>query len=668
MTSTAPSLPDPDILQTPHPSHLQPFLHDLVTTFAAPTQVLSSRDGDIVSSTETPSAQGILHADVRVVGDLRVTVSGRPGEHIATEMGSTSARFSSLLRHLGTDAPRAADPQLRLDRHRSVSPGLVAEELSITSVRDTDIDLVVQVSLVSDKSSVSTIKSGGSSHPVTLTRGSEGRPQVSWESGDVSVQLDTPGAILTLTADRAGVTAAWPVSVTARSGVTVGWTMVLDDRAGVVRAARGPGLNIVSITAAASAPSRASQVDYRLGASQVDYRLRPWLTRSISDLNSLRMTAVDSPDDPFFAAGAPWYLTLFGRDSMWTARLLLPVDVTHAFGTLRTLARLMGTKTDPDSAEEPGKIMHELRRSEVTFDSMALPPLYYGTIDATPLWIILLHDAWRAGLDESSVRLLLPALQSALTWLVSCGDADGDGFLEYLDVSGHGLSNQGWKDSSDSVRFADGRIASGAVALCEVQGYAYEAAHDGAALLDAFGLPGAQPYRDWAETLAVRFRTSFWCGEGDDRYPALALDGSKERVDSVTSNMGHLIGTGILTADEELLVARRLAAPDMDSGLGLRTMSARAGGYSPLSYHCGSVWAHDTAIVIAGMHKAGLLDHAHGLVEGLLQASVAFDGRLPELWSGEGKPVPYPAACRPQAWSAAAAVTVAEVLQAAQSR
>lgn len=653
MTSTSLNLEDKGL------NHLQPFLHDLITTFAAPTQVLSSRDGDIVSSTETPSAQGILHADVRVVGDLRVTVSGRPGEHIATEMGSTSARFSSLLRHLATDAPRVADPQLRLDRHRSVSPGLVAEELSITSVRDTVIDLVVQVTFLSDNSSVGTVKSGESSHPVTLTRSAEGGPQVSWESGDVSVQLDTPGAVLTLSADRAGVTAAWPVSLSARSGITVGWSIVLDDRGGVVRAARKPGLDVASITAAAGAPSQ---------ASQVDYRLRPWLTRSISDLNSLRMTAVDAPDDPFFAAGAPWYLTLFGRDSLWTARLLLPVDVTHAGGTLRTLARLIGTKTDPDSAEEPGKIMHELRRGEVTFDSMALPPLYYGTIDATPLWIILLHDAWRAGLDESAVRLLLPALQSALTWLVSCGDADGDGFLEYLDLSGHGLSNQGWKDSSDSVRFADGRIASGAVALCEVQGYAYQAANDGAALLDAFGLPGAQPYRDWAETLALQFRTSFWCGEGDDRYPALALDGSKERVDSVTSNMGHLIGTGILNADEELLVARRLAAPDMDSGLGLRTMSARAGGYSPLSYHCGSVWPHDTAIVIAGMHKAGLLDHAHGLVEGLLQASVAFDGRLPELWSGEGEPVPYPAACRPQAWSAAAAVTVAEVLQAAQSR
>jgi glycogen debranching enzyme len=277
--------------------------------------------------------------------------------------------------------------------------------------------------------------------------------------------------------------------------------------------------------------------------------------------------------------------------------------------------------------------------------------------------VCLLHDAWRAGLPRADVVALLPALEGALGWLLDFFDADGDGFGEYVDRSGHGLANQGWKDSRDSVRFADGRIAEGTVALCEVQGYAHEAAVSGAALLDAFGRPGADRLRHWAAELVRRFRSAFWCGEGEDRYPALALDGEKRRVDSLTSNIGHLLGTGLLNAEEELLVARRVAGPALDSGLGLRTMSSGDAGYSPLSYHCGSVWPHDTAIVIAGLVRAGLAEHAGGLVEGLLRASVAFDQRLPELWSGEGRAVPYPASCRPQAWSAAAAVVVAEALR-----
>ena len=176
---------------------------------------------------------------------------------------------------------------------------------------------------------------------------------------------------------------------------------------------------------------------------------------------------------------------------------------------------------------------------------------------------------------------------TGIEWLIEVGDGDDDGFLEYHDRSGHGLVNQGWKDSADAMRFHDGHTADGPMALCEVQGYAYEAASGGADLLDAFGSPGAEDYRSWASQLAIRFRASFWCGQGDDRYPALALDGAKHQVDSLSSNIGHLLGTGILTTDEELLIARRVASPALDSGLGLRTMAATDAGYAPLSYHCG---------------------------------------------------------------------------------
>ena len=243
------------------------------------------------------------------------------------------------------------------------------------------------------------------------------------------------------------------------------------------------------------------------------------------------------------------------------------------------------------------------------------------------------------------------------------GDSDGDGFLEYVDTTGHGLANQGWKDSADSIQWNDGTLAEGPIALCEVQGYAYEAAVGGAELLDAFGRPGADDWRRWAERLKERFAEAFWVTHPDGDYPAVALDAAKRRVDSVTSNIGHLLGTGILTREQAALVARRLAAPDMDSGYGLRTLSSTARGFWPLSYHGGSVWAHDTAIAIAGLVREGHVEVADALADGLLAAAEGFGYRMPELHAGDAAadtaaPIPYPAACRPQAWSAAAAVAV----------
>ena len=370
------------------------------------------------------------------------------------------------------------------------------------------------------------------------------------------------------------------------------------------------------------------------------------------------MAVPQAPQDAFLAAGAPWYFTLFGRDAVWAARLLLPFGWQLAASTLRALAAFQGRRVDAENAEAPGKMPHELRRSGV----------YYGTIDATPLWICLLHDAWRWGMPEAEVTALLPNLRAALEWIRDFGDCDGDGLLEYIDQSGHGLSNQGWKDSGDSVRFADGTIAAAPVALCEVQGYAHEAAVRGADLLAAFGADGeAARWRDWARRLAAVFREAFWVTADAGRYPALALDAGKRPVDSLTSNIGHLLGTGLLSPAEESVVAGALAAADMDSGFGLRTMSARNGGYNPLSYHCGSVWSHDTAIVIRGLFRSGHAGPAASLADGLLSAAGAFSWRLPELHSGEARsrvpwPTPYPAACRPQAWSAAASGALVQAL------
>ncbi|GAB3905755.1 hypothetical protein GCM10027612_75870 [Microbispora bryophytorum subsp. camponoti] len=237
-------------------------------------------------------------------------------------------------------------------------------------------------------------------------------------------------------------------------------------------------------------------------------------------------------------------------------------------------------------------------------------------------------------MPEREVAALLPHMEAALGWLADYADPDGDGFVEYIDTSDRGLANQGWKDSGDSIRFRDGSQAKPPIALVEVQGYAYEAARNAASLLDAFGRPGAERWNAHADALAERFRARFWVDGPHGRFPALALDTDKRPVDALTSNIGHLLGTGLLSEAESAQVARLLAAPMMSGGYGLRTMSSGDGGFSPLSYHCGSIWAHDTAIVLGGLARAGFAAQAAGLAEGLLAAGEAFGYRLPSCTPG----------------------------------
>ncbi|WP_422935856.1 amylo-alpha-1,6-glucosidase [Sinomonas sp. P47F7] len=407
-----------------------------------------------------------------------------------------------------------------------------------------------------------------------------------------------------------------------------------------------------------------------------DIRLARFLEQSLVDLDGLRMALPKLPGCEFLAAGAPWFFTLFGRDSLWAARFLLPLGTELAEGTLSVLASYQGTTADAEAQEEPGKIMHELRRAALTLhgEQISLPPIYYGTVDATPLWLCVLYDARRAGMAVDAVERLLPHAERALAW-VAAGVRDD--YLRYFDTTGHGLANQGWKDSGDAVQFRDGRLAKGSISLCEVQAYAHEALVHGAELLEAFGRAGSPAdgtspaqLRDAAGSLAARFRADFWLEDELGPYVAIALDGDGVPVDTATSNMGHLLGTGLLTAEEEAIVARRLVDPELDSGYGLRTLATSSAGYWPLKYHGGSVWAHDTAIAIRGLAATGHTAEAGQLAEGLLKAAESFGYRMPELHSGDpatgerraARAVPYPSACRPQAWSAASAVVIADAL------
>jgi glycogen debranching enzyme len=294
-----------------------------------------------------------------------------------------------------------------------------------------------------------------------------------------------------------------------------------------------------------------------------------------------------------------------------------------------------------------------------------LPPLYYGTVDATTLWVQLLHDAWRWGMAESEVEDLLPHLDAALGWLARSVANAPDGLLRYRDTSGHGLANQGWKDSDDSMRRRDGSLAPTPIALVEAQAYAVSAARKAAALLDHFGRGGGPSWRSWADELGERIRSRFWVDGPDGCYLAMAIDAAGHPVDGVGSNMGHVLGTGALRPDEAAAVVSTLTGPTMFGRFGIHTLSKDNPGYNPLGYHTGSVWAHDTAICAVGMAAEGHQVASGQVVRSLLEAAAAFDYRLPELYAGEaalGRPAPYPASCRPQAWAAAAAAAAVTAL------
>jgi len=622
---------------------LQPLLHDLLVAVHAPTQAWSGRDGQ-VGLTDGRGAQGVYHGDVRVLSGARLTVAGAEPEAIGSGADGPG-RVRAVLLARTVDGP-GADPTARLERRREVAPGAVTETLTLSCATVDPVAGRLEVVLRPDGTPMDRIKSGApvGAAPVPVVDGDA----VRWQAdADVAVRLAAPGAEVDVSDDGA-VRLAWEVTASAGEPQVRSWTLAITDAGGVV-----------------TAPRRAAPEWEPPRVEAADRRLPALLDQALADLGTLRLSARFAPDDVFLAAGAPWFFTLFGRDSIWAARMLLPLGTDLAAGTLRTLAALQGERTDPATAEQPGKILHEVRRAELSVpdEGTVLPPVYYGTVDATPLWVCLLHDAWRWGMPAADVEALLPALERALAWMSEHGDSDGDGFLEYADESGTGLANQGWKDSGDSVQWRAGGLAEGPIALAEVQGYAHEAAVGGAALLDAFGRPGGDRWRAWAAALADRFRAAFWTSDARGPYPGIALDARKRVVDTVTSNIGHLLGTGLLSAEEEATVAARLTGPDMDSGYGLRTMSTESAGYWPLRYHGGAVWPHDTAIVVQGLARAGHARRAAALAEGLLAAAQDFDDRLPELYGGDPRGtvprvVPYPAACRPQAWSAAAAVSV----------
>ncbi|MEB3196072.1 MAG: amylo-alpha-1,6-glucosidase [Candidatus Sericytochromatia bacterium] len=390
------------------------------------------------------------------------------------------------------------------------------------------------------------------------------------------------------------------------------------------------------------------------------------LRRSVLDLETL--TSAQPLSGPLIAAGIPWFACPFGRDALIAAYQTLLLGPELAQGTLRFLARHQGREVNDFRDEEPGKILHELRHGELTNLAQVPHAPYFGAIDSTPLFLILLSETYRWTGDLDFVRELWEPVEQALMWIDAYGDLDGDGFLEYATRSRLGLYNQNWKDSSNSNITPDFRIATLPIAVAEVQGYVYDAKRRIAELCYALELRvmGDRLVRE-AEELKQAFNHAFWL-EADDFY-ALALDGAKRPVRTLTSNVAHGVWSGII--DEERLpdMVRRLFSPDMFSGWGIRTMSSAMPPYNPLSYHNGSVWPHDNSLIAKGLADHGFKREALCLMESLFDAAQKFEYfRLPELFCGfpkQGdldKPVPYPVACAPQAWAAGASLLLLQAV------
>ena len=392
--------------------------------------------------------------------------------------------------------------------------------------------------------------------------------------------------------------------------------------------------------------------------------LRRSFDRSIADLAALRMRTGEYRR-PLFAAGMPWFMTVFGRDTSITSLQTLVLGPEIAIGALEALTELQAHVEDPAIDAEPGKIVHEVREgrcAETWF------PRYYGSVDSTPLYLVLLAETWRWTDDASLARRLREPALLALEWIDRYGDRDGDGFVEYSRRVDHGLANQSWKDSGDSQRFNDGRFAEAPIAAVEVQGYVYAAKRGLAELArEVWREPGLGERLDReADDLRTRFDEAFWLDERGGFY-ALALDGKKQPLDTKSSNMGHLLWSGIVLPERVAKTVDQLMSEELWTGWGIRTMASDAAAFNPISYHNGTVWPHDSALAAWGLARHGYVAEARRIGRALIEAAAHFDWSLPEVFAGYARdetpfPIAYPTAARPQAWAAGTPILLVRVL------
>jgi glycogen debranching enzyme len=632
--------------------------NSVVTLVDESTFAISGGAGDITAA----GAQGLFVRDTRILSRFEVLVNGSVTEPLAAV---TDNPFSSTFVSRCLPPPGRADSTLMVFRSRYVGQGM-REDLSIRNFGDEPSLCSLEVFVGADFADLFAVKEG---RVATDTQVGEVTSAVTGDPGVTA--LDGAPGIITFSYRRGGVSrgvevrftgpvkldrdlATFEVIVPARGewSTSIEVAPIIDGTTIEPRYRRGEPVEL------AEPAERMARWRRQVPQVETDHPgLKQVVARSAEDLGALRIFDPDFPERVVLAAGAPWFMTVFGRDSLLTAWMALLVDPDLALGVLQTLARFQGQDIDPRHEEEPGRILHEMRFGDAASLSLGGGSIYYGTADATPLFVMLLGELRRWGVARELVDELLPNAERAIDWIEQFGDADGDGYVEYRRATDRGLANQGWKDSWDGIRYADGRVAEAPIALCEVQAYTYGAYLARAHFAFEAGDTGTfERFRAKATSLKQAFNRDFWLE--DKGWFAVGLDADKRPIDSLTSNIGHCLWTGIVDEDKARVVAAKLVSPSMFSGWGVRTLSTDNGGYNPISYHCGSVWPHDTAIVAAGLARYGFDGAAQTLILSLLDAAVAQGGRLPELFSGLDRrelsvPVGYPTSCSPQAWSAA---------------
>ncbi|HEY0318985.1 MAG TPA: glycogen debranching N-terminal domain-containing protein [Solirubrobacterales bacterium] len=626
----------------------------MVSVFDGSTFAVSDERGDMERGEVT---HGFFVADTRHLSVWRLFFDGRPLELLSV------ADVDYFLAQFFLVPPRRAlfsSPEMSLIRRRIVQESWL-EEITFVNHRNEPLQAELRLEVDADFADLFEVK-GGRIRERPIIRKAEGDELcLRYRSGEFMRETRiTTDAEANVNEDGFEIV----VELNPREETTVSFRVAPEG----ARAATGEFAPSEEKTGAASFDRTRATLHEELGAwfakaprLETDWPLLARVyRRSLADLAALRFYPELLEGESVPAAGLPWFMTVFGRDSLIASYQSLPFTPQLARATLRVLATCQAKADDDFRDQEPGKILHEIRYGELTKNGELPYSPYYGTADATPLFLILLDELERWTGDRELVRELEPNARAGLEWIDRYGDRDGDGYVEYQRRNRDtGLRNQCWKDSWNSIVFADGRLAETPIATCEIQGYVFDAKRRCARLAEeVWGDPElAQRLRAEAESLRASFERDFWL-EQRGHY-ALALDRDKRPVDSLTSNVGHLLWSGIVEPSRAATTASQMLSRDLFSGWGVRTMASHETAYSPVSYHNGTVWPHDNSLIAQGLARYGFRAEAGRICASLLEAATGFDDSLPEVFAGYDidltrHPVEFPTACQPQAWAAAA--------------
>jgi glycogen debranching enzyme len=643
---------------------------DAIAILEGRTFMFSDARGDVPAG----SVGGLLHDDTRFVSRWELTLRGEP---LSVLKSAAADYYTASFFLTNPELPGLRAQTVTVRRTRFIGNGMV-EQIGVFNSSPDPVDMNLRLACGADYADLFEVKSAVRDRSDRI-RCEEGATSLrfAYHAPGFAVQTEIDvvrSALFEGAAER--VVRFLDAEVDDESFV---WSLELPGRHLVVTLLTvGVRLNDRVLTpphevfAPPREPIEGPLTDWLEAVPQFEsssYLLTNTLAQSVRDLAALRISGELRGERYVLpAAGLPWFMTLFGRDTLITSLQTLWVGPQLARGALHLLGDLQGTRVDAFRDEEPGKILHEVRSGELTVSGEKPHSPYYGTADATPLWLIVLSELWRWSGDDAFARTLWPSALAALSWLDRYGDRDGDGYVEYMTASSQGLGNQCWKDSWDGIQFADGSIPYLPLATAEIQGYVYDAKLRMAELARRLHGDEALAGRLEGEAAALRerFDADFWT-EARGGYYVVALDRDKQQVDSLTSNMGHLLWSGIVPAGRAEVIARHLLSNRIWSGWGVRTMSRQDTGYNPIGYHTGTVWPHDNAIIALGLVRYGLREEANRIAVAQLEAASFSGFRLPEAFAGYERwispfPVPYPTACSPQAWATGAPFSLVQAL------